>query len=338
MATTETGRKRSSLKDIKSRLFQCALCNGQIVDRKEMPCGHNFCMKCFQDKNKRSNVDNSEVCPKCHSRSRLPSDRGWKLHSPRGVCPMPGGGFAKVENVDGIVKTYSMEGNSFNAESGFKARQKLDSGKFSCPWDVTISDDGYFFITDSTSFVNVYNPEGKFKRQFFTIAPDGSFSNAKDGDSALCGIALNLEDNLVIGEINTKYISVCRKNGSHMHSFNVDVKPNFLTVTPKGDIVISSCQVGHAEIVDENGNHKCKITAPPGVTSWCPTGVACTSKGELFICNRLGDVGIYRFSPEGKYIGLVTKNVITPWGLAISKGDKFLFVSDERDYSTFRLK
>ena len=332
-------RASGSLNDIKSRLFQCGICNGQIIDRKEMPCGHNFCMKCFQEKNKRSNVDNSEVCPKCNVRSRLPSDRGWKLHSPKGVSAMPGGGFAKVENVDGIIKTYMQEGNSFNAESGFKARQKLDSGKFSCPWDVAINEDGYFYITDSTPYVNIYNTEGKFNRQFFTLSPSGASSNCKeDGDFALCGITLDQDGQVVVGEVNEKYVSVLRQNGCHLHSFAVNVKPNFLAVTPKGDIVISSCEVGHVEIVDENGNLKCKVTAPPGVSSWCPTGVACTSRGELFVANRLGEVGIYRFTCDGKYIGLITRKVITPWGLAIAKGDKFLFVSDERDYSTFRLK
>ena len=339
MAVNYSGKKRSSLKDIKSRLFQCGLCNGQIVDRKEMACGHNFCMKCYQEKNKRSNVDNSEVCPKCNHRSRLPSDRGWKLHSPRGVSPMPGGGFAKVENVDGIIKTYHMEGNSFNAESGFKARQKLESGKFSCPWDVAIDKDGVYFVTDSTPYVNVYDENGKFARQFFTKSPDNEASNDKeDGDFALCGIALNRFGQLLVGEINDKYISLLRTNGVFLSSFAVDVKPNFLAVTPNGDIVVSACEGRVALIVDENGNKKCEISPPTGVTSWCPTGVACTKKGELFVANRLGEVGIYRYTSEGKYIGPVTKNVITPWGLAVSECDKFLFVSDERDYSTFRLR
>ena len=90
-------------------------------------------------------------------------------------------------------------------------------------------------------------------------------------------------------------------------------------------------------IIDENGNKKCEIPAPTGVTSWCPTGVACSKKGELFVANRLGEVGIYKYTSEGEYLGLVMKDVITPWGMAVSDEDKFLIVSDESSTLSFFL-
>ena len=328
--------KRPSLKDIKSRLFECGLCHEQIVNRKEMPCGHKFCLKCFQENRKRGNTATDERCPNCNCMSKLPSDKGWKLRSPRGVSAIPTGGYVTVENVNGDIKKFRWVDDNFINESHFKANRKLESGNFSRPWDIAVDEDGVFFVTDCTSCINMYASDGKFMRKFFTTSP-----NMADDNDALFGITLNNHGQLVVGEVNGKHVRLLRTDGTLLRSFPVEVKPMFLAVTPKGDIVVSACEGTVAVIIDENGNKKCEIlapTMPTGVTSWCPTGVACSKKGELFVANRHGEVGIYKYTSEGEYVGLYTKNVITPWGLAVSDDDKFLFVSDERETNYFILR
>ena len=108
--------------------------------------------------------------------------------------------------------------------------------------------------------------------------------------------------------------------------------PLFITVTSKGDLVITSQTQKSVQVIDKN-NQLRTINPPPNINSaaWVPYGVGCSSDDEIFVANRgAGAMGFYMFKLTGEFIDCVTTEVNNPYGLAMSSdGEKLAVVNED---------
>ncbi|XP_072046642.1 E3 ubiquitin-protein ligase TRIM56-like [Amphiura filiformis] len=220
------------------------------------------------------------------------------------------------------VKVYSINGKyKFNLD-----KQSVNA------WDVATSSDGRFFVTTFTNkFVTVYGSDGHFQSKFAAVSPAGVSSDAEDTE--LKGITVSITKNqVIIGEIKKKYISIHSLNGVHCSSIPLKVAPHYIVTTRHGTIVVSSNENNQGvQILDCSGTVLHTINAPEGVSKWHPVGVCYNSYDDIYVFNRGSPVGIYRFSSSGSLLGCVNKAFTYSdmcGGLTFSQDEERLLVAD----------
>ncbi|XP_072045817.1 E3 ubiquitin-protein ligase TRIM71-like [Amphiura filiformis] len=230
----------------------------------------------------------------------------------------------------------------FNQSGDFKynldTKQGMKSGQKSRPWNVVVSQDGRIFITHMVSHVNVYDPNGTYKYRFPTESPSNVSSDAQDTE--LCGLALDNQGCLLVGEINQKYISKHRLDGSHVSSIKVSIPPGYIAVTSTDNLIVSNGNCSHppiVQVVDPTGNILHTLNPPSGVSLWYPFGICCTAD-DIYIANwqpaRNGG-GIYCYSISGQYMGCITQEVDWSAGLALIENENKLLVVEEKKVKIF---
>ncbi len=344
MATSSTNGAVSKFLNQYRDRYECSSCKGSLVDPENLPCGCKCCGRCYYKALRASSPDSFKcpVCLKAMTKNEVIRKQVRKfLYSPRGVASFPDNGYAKVHTDAAAVEIvkYASSERRFYAHKTFHARYRITKGgvtqTISKPWDVAVSAEKELFITNGTPFIHVYDEDGQYKRRFAAITPDGGASNELcDPPSALHGITVNENGEIMVGDTNYKYISVLTTKGFHVQSFNIQISPKFLASTPLNQVVVSSCKCGPVDIVDLDTECTVKsIFAPESENAgqWCPTGVCCSwDEEEILIANQLGKVGIYGFSLEGTFLDFYEdyNDIHTPWGIAVSEDEKYLFVSN----------
>ena len=225
---------------------------------------------------------------------------------------------------------------------------KDGAGKLSWGRGVAITQQGDIAITDyfgnpsikfyNTKHVNVYDVEGNLmKQQFPTKSPNNVSSDAQD--TQLYGLAIDNQNNLLVGECNQKYISKHSLDGTLVMSFKVTIQPMYIAVSPQDKIIVSSCNDKAVHIVDENGVHLHTLKPSQGLSSWCPYDVCSTSDDEVYIVNWVSPASIHSYSTEtGDYIGCITKDVTCPVGLALMHDEDKLVVAGNCGVKIFQLQ
>ena len=216
-----------------------------------------------------------------------------------------------ADQSDKNVKIFDSDGNY---------RRALQ-GNLYCPHDVAVSSDGSQFITDRTGLIHVFSQEGEYLKKFPAISPDGKASDTDEG-SQLCGLAIDNDGNLLVGNIITKYISKHKPDSTHISSFKTNLRPWFITVTPQGRILVCENDIDHkedTEVLDHTGKLLHTINKPKDILSWRPCGVCCSDDGIIYITSfHYGNLsGIYSFTEEGEYLGRVTTDVVYAEGIAM---------------------
>ena len=185
--------------------------------------------------------------------------------------------------------------------------------------------------------------QGSYQQYFHTISPDNVPYNTP-GSSKLAGLTINASKHeVLVGNVSHKFISCHSLDGTYLRSMKVTVPPWFLTVTSKGNIVVSpnGGSIG-VQIIDEMGNVLSNLETPHGVSTLNPSGVivsktcyADDDDDEMFVANRGTVHAIYRYSTSGKYMGCVTKNVSSIFGLALSADENQLYAADYSSVKCF---
>ena len=178
-------------------------------------------------------------------------------------------------------------------------------------WNVVASSAGQFYGTcgdgGNPEDIRVFGSNGRYLFQFAAISPDGVASNAENTD--LRGLAINGKDQLLVGEVNRKYISTHDLNGTHVTSFKVSIAPYFITTTSQDNIIVSPSTTASIHILDCTGTLQQTIDVP----GWCPTGVCCSMNGEICVSTDK-PLGVCCFSSTGVYTGCITTGVKKPRG------------------------
>ena len=255
-------------------------------------------------------------------------DDAGKLERGRGVAMTQQGDLAITDycNSDPSIKF-------FNRNGDFKSKFAVPS----MPWDVAVSPDDRMFVTNMTKHVSAYDVEGNLKQQFPAKSPDNVSSDAQD--TKLWSLAIDDQNNLLVGECNQKYISKHRLDGTHVMSFKVTIQPIYIAVSPQDKIIVSSCNDKAVHIVDENGVHLHTLKPPQGLSSWNPWGMCCTSDDEVYVANCTSSGSIHSYSTEtGDYIGCIIKDVTYPSCLALMDDENKLVVAGNYSKKIFHLQ
>ncbi|XP_072046446.1 uncharacterized protein [Amphiura filiformis] len=286
------------------------------------------------------------------SQSRGPRHGGigtWKLSKQfgnRGQQKLQcGRGIAMTSMGDFIVADSGSYGQArvFNQSGDFKysldTKQGLKSGQISQPWNVVVSQDGRIFITHLVSHVNVYDQNRTYKYRFPTMSPSNVSSDAQD--TVLCGLALDNQGCLLVGECKQKYISKHRLDGSHVSSIAVTIQPGYIAVTSTDKLIVStgSWYPPIVQVLDPTGNILHTLNPPSGMLSWIPYGICCTADDDIYIANSASNGGgIYCYSISGQYMGCVTKEVDEPAGLALIEDENKLLVVERESVKIFSME
>ena len=217
------------------------------------------------------------------------------------------------------------------------------SGWKSFPRGVAATQNNHFFVTDNTMFVKQYSGAGRYIQQFAAVHPNGQPSDTMK--ITLDSVAVDRNDNILVGPNQHKFISVHNSSGNHLRSFPVTVEPHFIATSREDDKIVLSSHISNTvHIVDGQGKTLHVLTVDDNVPIWRPRGLCCTNSGEVFVSNAVKDKtpgvspGIYRFTMEGQYLGLVTNDVTVPYGLALSADEQVLVVGDKKMVTIFELR
>ena len=197
-----------------------------------------------------------------------------------------------------IVAIADYLGKSFklyNQNGGLKSSFTVSGS----PWNAVAGLDDELYVTNNTSHVCVYDTEGNLKHQFTTKSPDNILSDAQYTQH--WGLAIDNQNNLLVGEIRQKYISKHQLNGKHINSFKVSIHPWYIAVSPRDKIIVSNYNQGE-HILDKGVVHLYRLKPPHG-SSWNPLGMCCTSDDTVYIADgEAGEIHCYS-SETAAYIG-----------------------------------
>ncbi|XP_072040759.1 uncharacterized protein [Amphiura filiformis] len=215
------------------------------------------------------------------------------------------------------------------------------SGWKSFPRGVAATGNNHFFVTDNTMFVKEYNGSGRYVQQFAAVHPNGEATDTMK--ITLDSVAVDSNDNLLIGPNQHKFISIHKSNSNHVRSFPVTIEPHFIAASRQDDKIVLSSHISNTVHIVSGQGTTLHVLAVDDLPVWRPRGLCCTEHGEVFISNAVkdrtgGSPGIYKFDMTGHFLGCVTKDVTVPYGLALSEDERVLAVGDKKLVTLFELR
>ncbi len=192
------------------------------------------------------------------------------------------------------------------------------TASFLYPFDVCLSSDNFYYISDVSSTVRQitgnfkYNSYGSVSSAAYGIAP------LKKGSWPICCTSTD-NNRIYLYSNNTKIGDI------HV------VSPQFIAVTSTDNYVVSSTTQKSVQVLNEKG-HMVRCIGPPSDIpddAWSPSGVCCSKNDEIYVANQgEGAMGVYRFKISGEFIECVASDLNKPWGVALSEDDRELAVVD----------
>ncbi|XP_072031406.1 E3 ubiquitin-protein ligase TRIM71-like [Amphiura filiformis] len=270
----------------------------------------------------------------CQLVKEFGQDGEGKLNGGRGIAITPDGNIAVADcNSLGKVMIYGKDGRfKFHLDT----TEGLKSDQITYPWDIAVSGDGDFFVTHLAPHVNVYGPDGTYKHRFAIVSPSHILSDTED--TSLYGLAMDSNRNLLIGEAKQQYISKHRKDGIHIISFKVTIKPFFIAVTPRDEIIISSQDIPQSIQVLHQTGIVLRTLKPPDNMRACH-GLSCTRNYDIYAVHMSAESkGIFSYSASGDVLGCITEELSYPWGIAITDDGKRMMVVENECVKIFSLR
>ena len=247
-------------------------------------------------------------------------------------------GFALYPSGDIAVAccTYDGQVKVLDQHGAFKHDIDVNGSVTSTPWSVAISKKANWqtYVTDTTPVVKVFDMNGKLVNTFKTTPP--ATSRDSSYESSLYGLAIDRDDQVLVGDSNFNYISIHKLCGTHVSSFETTITPNCIATAPNNDntIIISQYQYyPSCEILDYTG--RVLHTYPCKDMDWAPTGACFNGDKEFLIANHGGffanhgglynmKPGIHHYSSQGDYLGCITTDVKYPRDVVITGDGKIL--------------
>ena len=204
-------------------------------------------------------------------------------------------------------------------------KQGLEPGVLSHPREVAFGSDGTCYVAVLTRYVLMYSIDGVYKGKWPAVSPQHKSSDTEE--TKVGSLTVNRTGQVLVGEINQKYISKHEPDGRHVGSFKVDIVPYSLAVTSQNKIIVSDWKLkGTVHIVDNAGQLLHIVKPPPHVQGLDPTGVLCY-EDIICICNW-GVKRIHCFSVSGEYLGDIPISISgRPKHFAFTADGKQLMVS-----------
>ena len=252
-----------------------------------------------------------------------------KLVHAMGVALTPNQDIAVADSGTVRVLVYDIQGKH---KMSLDTKQGLQSGQRSYPWQVIVSSKGTYYISDESPSIAVFSADGKYQHRFAAVSPEGKPSDTED--TKLYGLTMDNNRHILVGECMHEYISKHTEQGVHVGSIKVNIRPEFLAVTPNDTIIISSLNGHTVQIINQSGQVLHTLNPPAGVTHWNPYDVHCC-KDIIFITNWINAPSggaIYCYSMSADYLGCITTRIAYPIGLVITEdGNKMVVAQECRD-------
>ena len=209
-----------------------------------------------------------------------------------------------------------------------------DTTGHSRPWDLAVSECGSFYLTDMNAHVKVYDVQGNLKHRFETIDAHGVGSSIKR--LQLYGLSLDHIGRVYVGS-SGRSVSIHNEDGSHVSTFPTTIVPYYLAVSSDGCILVSDHTSHEVHVYEITGNHLVTFDKPEGFDYWNPTGICIGTNDEVYVASKLPPAAVYRYSISGRYLGVLVKDLVQPWGIAINKDQDSLAVVDQATVKMFQL-
>ncbi|XP_072048123.1 E3 ubiquitin-protein ligase TRIM45-like [Amphiura filiformis] len=206
-----------------------------------------------------------------------------------------------------------------------------DPRNCSYPWGLVIAQNGDYFITDENPYVKIFNAQGNFKQKFSALNLNGTRSH--DEKSLLYGLAIDLTGRVYVGS-SFGYISIHNQNSKRVSGFSLNnLCPYFIAITADDHVIVSDYNKCAVHVYGTDGTQLHTFATPPG-GKFYPTGI-CVIQDEVFVASYIRVPAVYRYSLTGDYIGILTKEVRSPWGMAIKDDGEELLVCDDNSIKVF---
>ena len=222
-----------------------------------------------------------------------------------------------------------------------------------------------WYATDESNYLKLVDDQGNLKNKIevnsaqIKVVPQ------------LRGLAKDDEGQLYVGVVDCKDtgIRIYSESGKWLTRFEIrSIYPDFIALTPEGHVIVSGFNTDDSPRIqrqpniylypkdaseegdddDKEKGQKAKncydsepfqFPSPTNVAAgnFYPTGV-CLHKGHklIFVACYGETPGIYCYSYDGKYIGIVTTEVIAPQGIALTDDEDMLAVCDGNKVKLFR--
>ncbi|XP_072028020.1 uncharacterized protein [Amphiura filiformis] len=257
-----------------------------------------------------------------------------QINQGRGIIVHTNSDIAVADIGAGRVAVYNKLGEFKFPIQGTRGRS--NSGLHTGSHGIAVSANGLYFVTGIANLVEVFNADGALQYKFPAVSPSNVSSNQEDEDTNLIGIAVDAAtQHVLVGDIQSKYISKHRLDGTHISSIQVDIQPWYIQVTPQSVIVASSYEENAVNMYDQEGLllHNCSIPTGLLPDMWYPTGL-CVAHDLIFVNNFAPNSGMYCFCAlTGKYLRMIANNMVN-WGAGITStevdGRPMLLVSQGR--------
>ncbi len=231
-------------------------------------------------------------------------DGPGKLSDPMDIEVSPSGTVAVVDHDEARLQVYDVEGqhiHSIDTTQGLRPKTRFSARS------VAVNSEGDYHVTDKSSFVKVFYSSGLFKDTWVTRSPENKPSDTED--VVLIGLAVDSKDQVLVGEVGRKYISIHKKDGAHITSIRVNIRPYSIAVTPQDKLIVSCHNTNKVVLVDITGHVLHTFIPPPHITDWVPRDVR-YYEDIILICNLTSSSpGIYCFSSSGEFLRAIDTKV-----------------------------
>lgn len=214
-----------------------------------------------------------------------------KLSWARGIALSRDGDLAIADSKAKQMRIFSIGGEhrfSVDTTHGMKSRQQ------SKPWQVAVSSENVYYLTNLSEYIVIYEGNGKFKGEWISSCPQAS------GLPRLKGLAIDASGNLLVGDCNSNYVNKHQQDGTYLGSIKVGIVPMYIAVTSQDTMVIGDCEEP-PQIVSSTGQVIRSLTHPINDSLWSLWGVY-HHKGIIMIAHPRTD-NILCYSESGKYLG-----------------------------------
>ena len=285
---------------------------------------------------------------------RKPGEGTWYFDSTfgsfenaRGVAVSPNGIIAVTECTDkGIVYLFDKNGN-FHKFLDTNISQL--PGQISKPYGIAVDTRGYFYVTDLTGRVRVFDDNARYLFSF-------SVGFKSDEEVSAAGIAIAGE-NVIVGHVSTRTLSMFLQNKSpsriSVHKLDGSCFMTYPTDFWSLDITASDLDTFSTgnkcfEIIERDSWGKrvrqLFLSPPKPHLGFQIQGSCLTKSKELLLTNNYSSwLGyhrfdcIYRFTTSGTYLGCITEGATSDMrGLATDDKDEKLFVVSRTKVTVYR--
>ena len=250
-----------------------------------------------------------------------------------GIAGCPNGDIALADEGYKRVVTFGLDGEfkSKLQETSKKSRGTGDETPDPC--GVAINSLGHYVVVDKTKYVKVYDSKGRFLDEF-------ECDNKRSHNAKAVSVAIDSKDLIIIGDKSRAVLTIHSPDGSLLDRLELTLKPWFIAVNSKEQIIISDFEAGTILGIDYRGNTQFTMETIVDGERIKAAGICCDANDDIFVALHSGEEkGTYpicQYNPWGKFLGCIARGLYHPLGMCFTP-DGTLAVADTSSVKLFKM-